>query len=105
MSNLGYALKVKFGSGSKLYEYFLPPNVQLPSNLDDVRAVVDVRGTPKIVKVIQVVDYENRMYDGDLKEVVALFDGALLYEKAEEPRPARQSMSRRNDRDDDEIPF
>lgn len=124
MSDMGYALKVKFSGGSnKLYEYFLSPDVHLSLKyLKDyvhsghLRAVVDARGEPKLVTVIDAVPYEDRMYDGDLKPVIVLFDGVVLWEQPELPRKGYErnqaaqdlatGVSELNPKlDDDEIPF
>lgn len=112
MPDIGYALKVQF-SGSKLYEYFLPPEIHLSLKyLKDYihsghcRAVVDARGVPKLVKVIDAVPYEDRMFDGDLKPVIVLFDGVVLWEQPELPRQPRGKVSELDPKfDDDEIPF
>lgn len=87
MSEQGYAVKVQFSTSSKIYEYFLPPDVEPPPmllSLTELRAVVDARGRTKIVKVVGIIPYEDRFFDGDLKPVMALFDGPLIYEEPDE---------------------
>lgn len=109
MSNQGYAVKIQFESTTKIYEYFLPADVEIPFSLEDVRAVVDARGEPKIVKVVGIVGYEDRFYDGDLKPIIAMFSGGLIYVKPDEPRevyrPTPTHTLASSNIDDDDIPF
>ena len=112
MADQGYAVKVQFTTSSKVYEYFLPPDAIEPVSLENVRAVVDARGRTKIVRVVGIIPYEDRFFDGDLKPVIAIFDGDLLYEEPEEPReqtPARRAAKAYEDKPysdhDDDIPF
>lgn len=77
-----FAIKVQFEGSTKLYEYAWTGGAQLPSPArGNLFAVVDARGDPKVVRVVDIVPYYDRNFEGDLKPVFAIFTGSILWSR------------------------
>lgn len=97
-----YAVKIQFEGSSKIYEYAWEGGAQVPSPMpNNLFALIDARGVPKIVKVKDIVPYGDKWFQGELKPIHTLFTGDILWTKAE---GAPQEEKRRSPLDD-EIPF
>lgn len=101
-----YALKCKFPSGDKIYEYAWSPDEPPPNDITNLYAIVEVRGHAKIVDIRDIIPYDQRIYKGDLKPIAAIFRGSIVWRTPEEPWPGQNASKRSYTPPfDDDIPF